>query len=36
MALAEVAHLGQRSVHQLSFGEMKRIGLAGLIAMRRR
>jgi cobalt ECF transporter T component CbiQ len=34
MALAEVAHLSQRSVHQLSFGEMKRIGLAGLIAMR--
>jgi cobalt ECF transporter T component CbiQ len=34
MALAEINHLGQRSVHQLSFGEMKRIGLAGLIAMR--
>ena len=34
MALAEITHLGQRSVHQLSFGEMKRIGLAGLIAMR--
>jgi cobalt/nickel transport system ATP-binding protein len=34
MALAEISHLGQRSVHQLSFGEMKRIGLAGLIAMR--
>jgi cobalt/nickel transport system permease protein len=34
MALAEIGHLGERSVHQLSFGEMKRIGLAGLIAMR--
>ena len=34
MALAEISHLGERSVHQLSFGEMKRIGLAGLIAMR--
>jgi len=34
MALAEITHLGQRSVHQLSFGEMRRIGLAGLIAMR--
>jgi cobalt ECF transporter T component CbiQ len=34
MALAEISHLGARSVHQLSFGEMKRIGLAGLIAMR--
>jgi len=34
MALAEIIHLAQRSVHQLSFGEMKRIGLAGLIAMR--
>jgi energy-coupling factor transporter ATP-binding protein EcfA2 len=34
MALVEIAHLAQRSVHQLSFGEMKRIGLAGLIAMR--
>jgi cobalt ECF transporter T component CbiQ len=34
MALAEITHLAQRSVHQLSFGEMKRIGLAGLIAMR--
>jgi cobalt ECF transporter T component CbiQ len=34
MALAEIGHLGDRSVHQLSFGEMKRIALAGLIAMR--
>ena len=34
MALAEISHLSGRSVHQLSFGEMKRIGLAGLIAMR--
>ena len=34
MALVEITHLAQRSVHQLSFGEMKRIGLAGLIAMR--
>ncbi len=34
MALAEITHLAQRSVHQLSFGEMKRIALAGLIAMR--
>ncbi len=34
MALAEIGHLGERFVHQLSFGEMKRIGLAGLIAMR--
>ncbi len=34
MALAEISHLSARSVHQLSFGEMKRIGLAGLIAMR--
>jgi cobalt ECF transporter T component CbiQ len=34
MALAEITHLAGRSVHQLSFGEMKRIGLAGLIAMR--
>jgi energy-coupling factor transporter ATP-binding protein EcfA2 len=34
MALAEITHLGARSVNQLSFGEMKRIGLAGLIAMR--
>jgi cobalt ECF transporter T component CbiQ len=34
MALAEISNLAQRSVHQLSAGEMKRIGLAGLIAMR--
>jgi cobalt ECF transporter T component CbiQ len=34
MSLAEIRHLAQRSVHQLSFGEMRRIGLAGLIAMR--
>jgi cobalt/nickel transport system permease protein len=34
MALAEISHLGERSVHQLSFGELKRVALAGLIAMR--
>ena len=34
MSLAEIKHLAQRSVHQLSFGEMRRIGLAGLVAMR--
>jgi len=33
MALAEVEHLANRPVHQLSFGEMRRVGLAGLIAM---
>jgi cobalt/nickel transport system ATP-binding protein len=33
MALAEVEHLAARPVHQLSFGEMRRVGLAGLIAM---
>jgi cobalt/nickel transport system ATP-binding protein len=30
MALAEIAHLAERSVHQLSFGELKRVALAGL------
>lgn len=34
MALTEVTHLAERPVHQLSFGEMRRVGLAGLIAMR--
>jgi ABC-type Fe3+/spermidine/putrescine transport system ATPase subunit len=34
MALGEIAHLAERSVHQLSFGELKRAALAGLIAMR--
>jgi cobalt/nickel transport system ATP-binding protein len=33
MALAEIEHLAERPVHQLSFGEMRRVGLAGLIAM---
>ena len=33
MALAEIEHLANRPVHQLSFGEMRRVGLAGLIAM---
>jgi cobalt ECF transporter T component CbiQ len=34
MDLTEVAHLGARPTHRLSYGEMKRVGLAGLIAMR--
>lgn len=34
MALTEVSHLGQRPTHRLSYGEMKRVSLAGLIAMR--
>jgi cobalt ECF transporter T component CbiQ len=33
MELTEVAHLGARPTHRLSYGEMKRVGLAGLIAM---
>jgi cobalt/nickel transport system ATP-binding protein len=34
MELTEVAHLSARPTHRLSYGEMKRVGLAGLIAMR--
>jgi cobalt ECF transporter T component CbiQ len=34
MELTEVSHLALRPTHRLSYGEMKRIGLAGLIAMR--
>ena len=34
MDLMEVSHLAQRPIHRLSHGEMKRVGLAGLIAMR--
>lgn len=33
MALMEVSHLARRPIHRLSHGEMKRVGLAGLIAM---
>jgi cobalt ECF transporter T component CbiQ len=33
MALMEVSHLAARPIHQLSYGEMRRVGLAGLIAM---
>jgi cobalt/nickel transport system ATP-binding protein len=34
MDLLEVSHLQTRPIHKLSYGEMKRVGLAGLIAMR--
>jgi cobalt/nickel transport system ATP-binding protein len=34
MALTEISHLADRPIHRLSYGEMKRAGLAGLIAMR--
>jgi cobalt/nickel transport system permease protein len=34
MEMTEIAHLAQRPIHRLSYGEMKRIGLAGLLAMR--
>jgi cobalt/nickel transport system ATP-binding protein len=34
MDLMEVTHLADRPIHRLSHGEMKRVGLAGLIAMR--
>jgi cobalt/nickel transport system ATP-binding protein len=34
MDLMEVTHLADRPIHKLSHGEMKRVGLAGLIAMR--
>jgi cobalt/nickel transport system ATP-binding protein len=33
MSLMEVSHLADRPIHRLSYGEMKRVGLAGLIAM---
>lgn len=33
MSLMEVSHLANRPIHRLSYGEMKRVGLAGLIAM---
>lgn len=33
MSLMEVSHLAERPIHRLSYGEMKRVGLAGLIAM---
>jgi cobalt/nickel transport system ATP-binding protein len=34
MELTEVLHLRTRPTHRLSYGEMQRVGLAGLIAMR--
>jgi cobalt/nickel transport system ATP-binding protein len=34
MELMEVEHLAQRPIHRLSYGEMKRVGLAGIIALR--
>lgn len=34
MNLMEVTHLADRPIHMLSHGEMRRVGLAGLIAMR--
>ncbi len=34
LALCGVEHLAQRPIHQLSGGEMKRVALAGLLAMR--
>ena len=34
MELMEVEHLAARPIHRLSHGEMKRVGLAGIIAMR--
>ena len=34
MDLTEIHHLADRPIHRLSYGEMKRIGLAGLLAMR--
>ncbi len=33
MDLMEVTHLAQRPIHRLSHGEMRRVGLAGVIAM---
>ena len=34
MELMEVQHLAKRPIHCLSYGEMKRVGLAGIIALR--
>lgn len=34
MELMEVSDLADRPIHRLSYGQMKRVGLAGLIAMR--
>ena len=34
MDLMTVSHLAQRPIHRLSHGEMKKVGLAGIIAMR--
>jgi cobalt ECF transporter T component CbiQ len=34
MELMEVEHLALRPIHRLSYGEMKRVGLAGIIALR--
>ena len=34
MELLEVEHLARRPIHCLSYGEMKRVGLAGIIALR--
>jgi cobalt/nickel transport system ATP-binding protein len=34
MELMEVEHLAHRPIHRLSYGEMKRVGLAGIIALR--
>jgi cobalt/nickel transport system ATP-binding protein len=34
MSLMEVSHLAERPIHRLSYGEMKRVALAGLIAMK--
>ena len=33
MELMEVAHIAERPIHHLSYGEMRRVGLAGIIAM---
>jgi cobalt/nickel transport system ATP-binding protein len=33
MELMEVKHLADRPIHKLSYGEMRRVGLAGIIAM---
>jgi cobalt transport protein ATP-binding subunit len=33
MELMEITHLATRPIHQLSHGEMRRVGLAGIIAM---
>ncbi|MFO7717105.1 MAG: cobalt ECF transporter T component CbiQ, partial [Desulfohalobium sp.] len=33
MELMEVTELAERPIHQLSYGEMRRVGLAGIIAM---